>query len=78
MQYKEQILTEELVRQLESGDVIRHRNGSSYVVLRSAKQNGGRAIAVREVVIDRPNEWILVRKHRQPDATAGGQEGSKS
>ena len=65
MPYREQPLTEELIRELEKGDVLRHRNGASYVVLRSAKQNGGRPIAVREVSIDRPNEWFLVRKHKR-------------
>ena len=65
MPYREQPLTEELIHDLESGDVLRHRNGSTYIVLRGAKQNGGRPIAVREVSIDRPNEWFLVRKHRR-------------
>jgi hypothetical protein len=50
----------EELRTLERGDIVRHADGDSCIVL---DNNNGRPIAIRTIEISNPQEWTIVKRH---------------
>lgn len=51
------MVTEDEIRQLQHGDIIRHGDGNAYVVIAN---DGKRVTAVRSITVGNPIEWTIV------------------
>lgn len=57
-------MTEQDRQKLNRGDLIRHRNGDSYIVIHSLPTREHHTIiAVREIEVSNPDEWETVSRH---------------
>ena len=54
--------TPEDLKTLDRGDIVRHSNGDSYVVIVAAYGNQP-AVAVRDIQVSNPTEWKVIKRH---------------
>lgn len=50
------------IKDLQRGDIVRHANGRSYVVICGATPDRN-AVAVSEIEVSNPSEWTIVKRH---------------
>lgn len=65
-------MTPEQFKSLHRGDIIRHRNGDSHVIIDTRYNNIGEPVehtAIREVHVSMPHEWEVVRQHDWNEVT---------
>ena len=61
MKFKQ--MTDETLRKLKDGDIVRHANGSAYIVISVSWPNGPdespAVIATRTIHVSHPSEWLV-------------------
>jgi hypothetical protein len=55
------MMTKEQIKSLIRGDIVRYRNGDSYIVI--GQIDSEHKLAIREITVSDGHEWTLVKQH---------------